>query len=115
MIDKSLIGRELPPSTLTLERGRLRFYARAIGETDPVRTDLAAARDAGYADLPAPEGREMEAGADPGLMDAMEKMTPLGRGGTPDEAAGAGVLFGSPESDDASGPTLVCSGGLTGF
>ena len=35
-------------------RGRLRFFAKAIGETDPVYTDDAAARDAGYPDLPAP-------------------------------------------------------------
>src|SRR5512135_2680640 len=54
MIDRSLIGRELRPSTFHLERGRLRFFARAIGEADPVYTDLDAARAAGYPDLPAP-------------------------------------------------------------
>ncbi len=54
MIDRNLIGHELPPSTLPIERGRLRFFARATGETDPVYTDLEAARAAGYPDLPAP-------------------------------------------------------------
>ena len=54
MIDRSLIGRELPQSTLQIERGRLRFFARAIGETDLIYTDLDAARAAGYPDLPAP-------------------------------------------------------------
>lgn len=54
MIDRNLIGHELPPSTLPIERGRLRFFARATGETDPVYTDLDAARAAGYPDLPAP-------------------------------------------------------------
>ena len=54
MIDRSLIGHELPPSTFAIERGRLRFFARAIGETDPVYTELDAARAAGYPDLPAP-------------------------------------------------------------
>ena len=39
----------------------------------------------------------------------------LGRGGTPDEAAGAVYLFCIPESDYVSGQTLVCSGGLTGI
>jgi 3-oxoacyl-[acyl-carrier protein] reductase len=48
-------------------------------------------------------------------MDAMEKMIPLGRGGTPDEAAGAVYLFCIPESDYVRGQTLVCSGGLTGI
>jgi NAD(P)-dependent dehydrogenase (short-subunit alcohol dehydrogenase family) len=115
MIDRSLVGRELPPSTPTLERGRLRLFAWAIGETDPVCSGLAAARDAGHADLPAPEGREIAVGVDPGRMDAMEKTIPLGRSGTPDEAASAGVLFGSPESDDVCGQTLVRTGGLTGF
>lgn len=36
------------------ERGRLRFFAGVIGDTDPIRTDLDAARAAGYDDLPVP-------------------------------------------------------------
>ena len=54
MIDRKFIGHELPASVLQIERGRLAFFAKAIGETNPVYTDPAAARDAGYADLPAP-------------------------------------------------------------
>ena len=54
MIDKKWIGHELPASVLPIERSRLKFFAKAIGETDPVYTDTAAARDAGYPDLPAP-------------------------------------------------------------
>lgn len=54
MIDRKWIGHELPPSVLPIERSRLQFFAKAIGETDPVYTDAAAARDAGYPDLPAP-------------------------------------------------------------
>ena len=54
MIDKKWIGHELPASVLPIERSRLQFFARAVGETDPVYTDAAAARAAGYADLPAP-------------------------------------------------------------
>ena len=54
MIDKKWIGHELPESVLPLERMRLQFFAKAIGETDPVYTDAAAARAAGYADIPAP-------------------------------------------------------------
>ena len=53
------------------------------------------------------EGREIKVGVNPGLMDAMEKMIPLGRGGTPDEAAGAVYLFCIPESDYVSGQTLA--------
>lgn len=66
MIDKKWIGHDFPASTLTLERGRLQFFARAIGETDPVYTDVAAAQAAGYPDLPAPPsfifGIELETG-----------------------------------------------------
>lgn len=54
MIDKKWIGHELPASVLPIERSRLQFFAKAIGETNPVYTDLAAARAAGYADLPVP-------------------------------------------------------------
>jgi acyl dehydratase len=54
MIDKKWIGHELPTSVLPIERSRLQFFAKAIGETNPVYTDAAAARHAGYPDLPAP-------------------------------------------------------------
>lgn len=61
------------------------------------------------------DGREIKVGVNPGLMELMEQTIPLGRGGTPDEAAGAVYLFCIPESDYVSGQTLVCSGGLTGI
>ncbi len=32
-IDPSVIGTELPPTTLTVDEGRLRFFAKAIGDT----------------------------------------------------------------------------------
>lgn len=60
------------------------------------------------------EGRDIKVGVNPGLMAAMEQTIPLGRAGTPDEAAGAVYLFCQPESDYISGQTLMCTGGLTG-
>ncbi len=67
MIDKKWIGHVSAPSELALDRGRLRFFAKAIGETDPVYTDVAAAKAAGYPDLPAPPtflfAAEMDSGA----------------------------------------------------
>lgn len=54
MADKSLIGRQMSQGSLEVEKGRLRFFAKAIGETDPVYTDESAARDAGHASLPVP-------------------------------------------------------------
>ncbi|MFA5122008.1 SDR family NAD(P)-dependent oxidoreductase [Zavarzinia sp.] len=61
------------------------------------------------------EGREIKVGVNPDLLAMMERSIPLGRGGTPDEAAGAVYLFCIPESDYVSGQTLICSGGLTGI
>ena len=54
MIDRAWLGRDLPPSEMLVDRARLQFFARTIGETDPVYLDVSAARDAGYRDLPAP-------------------------------------------------------------
>lgn len=71
MIDRSWIGRELAPVDLTLERGRLRFFAQAIGETDPVYTDVQAAQRAGYADLPAPPTFLFGAELDGGTLDRL--------------------------------------------
>jgi len=61
------------------------------------------------------DGREIKVGVNPDLLAAMERGIPLGRGGTPEEAAGAVYLFCIPESDYVSGQTLMCSGGLTGI
>ena len=72
MIDRKWIGRDLGSSVLTIERGRLKFFAKAIGETNPVYLDESAARDAGYADLPAPPtflfAAEMDSGATERLL-----------------------------------------------
>jgi acyl dehydratase len=71
MIDRGFIGHRLGASTLPLERGRLRFFAKAIGETDPVYSDEAVARAAGYADLPAPPTFLFAAELDSGATDRM--------------------------------------------
>lgn len=54
MIDKRYIGHELPRYTVDVEKGRLRFFAKAIGETNPIYSDEAAAREAGHRALPVP-------------------------------------------------------------
>ncbi|HSW18340.1 MAG TPA: MaoC family dehydratase N-terminal domain-containing protein [Ramlibacter sp.] len=71
MINKKWIGNELPAAQLPIERSRLRFFAKAIGETDPVYTDVAAARDAGYPDLPAPPTFLFAAELDSGALERM--------------------------------------------
>jgi acyl dehydratase len=54
MIDKRFIGHTMPVFNATVEAGRLRFFAKATGQTDPIYTDEAAARAAGYPALPVP-------------------------------------------------------------
>ena len=50
----SAVDLSLPAFTTVAERGRLRFFAQAIGQDDIIYSDLQAASDAGYADLPVP-------------------------------------------------------------
>ncbi len=54
MIDTRHIGHTFPPFSVDVEKGRLKFFAKAIGQTDPVYTDDAAARAAGHPALPVP-------------------------------------------------------------
>jgi len=54
MIDRQYIGHVMPAFEVQVERGRLKFFAKAIGQTDPAYTDEAAARAAGHPGLPVP-------------------------------------------------------------
>ncbi|HYQ99353.1 MAG TPA: MaoC family dehydratase N-terminal domain-containing protein [Casimicrobiaceae bacterium] len=54
MIDMSHIGKAIEPHVADVEAGRLRLFAKAIGETRPEYVDEAAARAAGHPALPAP-------------------------------------------------------------
>jgi 3-oxoacyl-[acyl-carrier protein] reductase len=55
---------------------------------------------------------EIKMGIRPEMIQAMNQMIPLGRGGTPEEAAGAVYLLCTPESNYISGQVLLASGGL---
>ena len=48
------VGKSYPPVTYAVGREKIREYAAAVGETNPLHLDLEAARAAGYADLVAP-------------------------------------------------------------
>jgi 3-oxoacyl-[acyl-carrier protein] reductase len=56
-------------------------------------------------------GRPIKVGVRPEVLKNAEALIPLGRGGTPAEAAGAVYLFCIPESNYVSGQTLVVGGG----
>ncbi|PHK95412.1 3-oxoacyl-ACP reductase [Pseudoroseomonas rhizosphaerae] len=57
------------------------------------------------------EGREIKVGVRPEALKNAEATIPLGRGGTPAEAAGSVYLFCIPESNYVTGQTLVVAGG----
>ena len=56
-------------------------------------------------------GQQIRVGVNPQILKNAEALIPLGRGGTPEEAAGAVYLFCIPESNYVSGQVLVCGGG----
>lgn len=58
------------------------------------------------------EGRQIKVGVQPHLVETFKSLIPLGRAGTPEEAADGVYLFCSPESNYISGQVVVCGGGL---
>jgi acyl dehydratase len=50
------VGKEGSPTTLEVDKTSIRMFARAVGYTDPVYYDEAAAKAAGYRSLPCPPG-----------------------------------------------------------
>jgi 3-oxoacyl-[acyl-carrier protein] reductase len=59
------------------------------------------------------EGRQIKVGINPDLLQTIERLIPLGRAGTTEEAAGAVYLLCLPESNYVSGQVVTCGGGLT--
>ncbi len=57
-------------------------------------------------------GHQIRLGVQPSLLDSVKNACPLGRVGTPEEAAGAVLFFCSPLSDYVTAEVLICGGGL---
>ncbi len=53
-VNTEAIGKTYEPVTYSVGREKIREYASAVGETNPLHHDVEAARGAGYADLVAP-------------------------------------------------------------
>ncbi|HTQ54585.1 MAG TPA: SDR family oxidoreductase [Bryobacteraceae bacterium] len=58
------------------------------------------------------QGRQIAVGVQPKMLEAMKSVCPLGRAGTPEEAAGAVLFFCSPLSDYVTAEVLICGGGM---
>ena len=54
MLDRSLIKKKYPPISFDIEKQRLRFFAKATGQTDPIYFDEQAARENGHPSILAP-------------------------------------------------------------
>jgi acyl dehydratase len=53
-VNVDAIGKTYPVTTYAVGREKVREYAHAVGETNPVYLNVEAAREAGYADVVAP-------------------------------------------------------------
>ena len=54
MADAGIIGKSFQPTLYAVGREKIREYALAVGETNPLHIDLDVARTHGYADVVAP-------------------------------------------------------------
>lgn len=58
------------------------------------------------------KGNRIAVGVQPRVLENVKALCPLGRLGTPQEAASAVMFFCSPMSDYVTGEVLICGGGL---
>jgi 3-oxoacyl-[acyl-carrier protein] reductase len=94
---------------LSKEWGRYKVNVNAVA-FGMIQTRLTEATADGDASIDV-EGRRIKVGINPDIARAAEKLIPMGRAGTPDEAAGAVYLFCIPESNYVTGEVLICGGG----
>ncbi|MGA7156550.1 MAG: SDR family oxidoreductase [Acidobacteriaceae bacterium] len=94
--------------TLSKEWGRYNINVNAVG-FGMIQTRMTQALKPG-GELTV-GGKEIPIGVQPALLDDVAAACPLGRLGTPEEAAGAVLFFCSPLSDYVTGEVLICGGG----
>jgi 3-oxoacyl-[acyl-carrier protein] reductase len=96
---------------LAKEWGRYRVNVNCVA-FGFIRTRMTQALDASNAPVDV-GGRELRYGVQPALIDMLEKQQiPLGRMGTPEEAADGVYLFCTPESNYISGQVITVGGGI---
>jgi acyl dehydratase len=70
-VNKDVKGKEYPPFTVTVERGKIKEFARAIGDLSPFYLDDAVGRASEWGDIVAPPTFPItfrDENADPGVM-----------------------------------------------
>src|ERR1051326_4055746 len=96
--------------TLAKEWGRYNVNVNAVG-FGLIETRLTQPLTGGHAHLEM-HGQRIRIGVQQQMLDAVKNSCPLGRLGTPEEAAGAVLFFCSPLSDYVTGEVLICGGGF---
>jgi 3-oxoacyl-[acyl-carrier protein] reductase len=96
--------------TLCKEWGRYNVTVNCVA-FGLIRTRLTQPLDGEQAAIDV-DGREIKVGIQPRLIETLEQLIPLGRAGTPEDAADAVYLFCAPESNYVSGQVIVAGGGL---
>jgi 3-oxoacyl-[acyl-carrier protein] reductase len=96
--------------TLAKEWGRYNVNVNAVG-FGLIDTRLVQPLTGSEAKLEM-KGHNIRIGVRPSMLDSVKTACPLGRLGTPEEAAGAVFFFCSPLSDYVTGEVLICGGGF---
>jgi 3-oxoacyl-[acyl-carrier protein] reductase len=96
--------------TLAKEWGRYNVNVNAVG-FGLIQTRLVQDLNGAGAGMEM-HGHQIRLGVQPSLLESVRTACPLGRLGTPEEAAGAVLFFCSPLSDYVTGEVLICGGGL---
>jgi 3-oxoacyl-[acyl-carrier protein] reductase len=96
--------------TLAKEWGRYNVNVNAVG-FGLIETRLIAPATPADSTLHM-HGADIKIGVPAAALDALKDRIPLGRLGTPEDAANAVLFFCSPLSDYVTGEVLICGGGL---
>ena len=100
--------------TMAKEWGRYNVNVNAVGFglIKTRLTDADAEKEESTIDI---EGNTIKVGVNSAVFESAKIMIPLGRPGTPEEAAGAIYMFCIPESNYVTGQILMCHGGGFGL
>jgi 3-oxoacyl-[acyl-carrier protein] reductase len=96
--------------TMAKEWGRYNVNVNAVG-FGMIETRLTQPLTSAGATIDV-QGRQIAVGVQPKAIEALKTVCPLGRAGTPEEAAGAVLFFCSPLSDYVTAEVLICGGGM---
>lgn len=97
--------------TLAKEWGRYGVNVNCVG-FGLIQTRMTEVFEDGKPNIHEVGGKDIPMGVPPEFVDSMRAMIPLGRPGSPEDAANAVYLFCIPESDYISGEVVLASGGL---